>query len=27
LPDLQVLRSNLRGLGVADSQIAEVVVE
>ena len=27
VPDLEVLRSNLRSLGVADSQIAEVVVE
>jgi len=27
VPDLDVLRSNLRSLGVADSQIAEVVVE
>jgi len=27
VPDLEVLRSNLRSLGVSDSQIAEVVVE
>jgi len=27
VPDLEVLRSNLRSLGVTDSQIAEVVVE
>ena len=27
VPDLEVLKSNLRGLGVSDSQIAEVVVE